>query len=746
MSNLSPIILASAQRWDVDPALVGSVVHEESRGNPSAWNKEGGGQGAAGAMQVRQGALADYNAANGTNYSMQDLTKPEVGIDVGSWYLSKQLDRFNDPAKALIAYNEGAGSPNVAKGSSPYAQSILGRLNMPKQQTQTLPGIPVSAPQGNMSDDAIFSAFTKGANPAQQASQQGPSDDQILAAFTRSAPAAQQAVPAQQPAAPAAQSPADQPGSVMSFLAGVGRGVQETALGAQQLVGHGLQAAGSIGQSPAPSNLVTGQQPQNIVQRAGNWLVNDANQGLARGAQEVAPYSAAHPLVTGAGNIAGSIAATAPLSAIGPAVRGLGTAAVRGGISGALTSLTAPVDPNSQNYWQDKASQEAIGTATGGVLGPLAYGVGRLISPNVSSDIKTLMNKGVTPTPGQILGGGFATTEDKLTSIPVLGDVIKNAQQRSVQQFNTAAYNEALAPIGQTVSADKIGQEGVEAVKNAISDTYDRVLPQMKFQVDPQFQSDITNLGNLAQNLPDAQANTFMKVLKTQIFGKMSPQGYMDGDTLKGVQSELARKANGYLGSGSFDDRELGAAISEIRSAVDDNLSRVNPPDLSQDLANANSAWARFTRLRSAASSQGAANNEGVFTAAMLSRAVRSGDQSVGKGATATGNALMQDLAGAGQRVLGSKYPDSGTVGRGLLSLLAPTGIAAGFATQPVATAATLGGIGLGSLPYTALGQRAMATLLTARPQFAQPVGNAVARLGPGVVSGSLPALLSGSR
>ena len=169
---------------------------------------------------------------------------------------------------------------------------------------------------------------------------------------------------------------------------------------------------------------------------------------------------------------------------------------------------------------------------------------------------------------------------------------------------------------------------------------------------------------------------------------------------------------------------------------------RVNSPDLAQKLANANQAWANFARIRAAGASQGAMNNEGVFTAGQLQNAVRSADKSVGKGATATGNALMQDLSGAGQRVLGSKYPDSGTTGRGLMALLAPAGMMA----APEQTLMTLGGIGAGALPYTQLGQRAAAALLTARPQLAQPVGKAVSKLGPVVVTGSLPALLSGSR
>ncbi|WP_088931622.1 lytic transglycosylase domain-containing protein [Burkholderia multivorans] len=716
---MTPIIRASAQKYNLDPALVHAVVQQESSGNPSAWNKTGGGQGAAGLMQVRAPALSDYNAANGTKYTMQDLLKPEVGAEVGSWYLGQQLDRFNDPRKALAAYKDGAGSQAAQTGNSPYAQQVLGRLKMPQQKSQVLPGIPVGQQSGGMSDDAIFSAFSGGASSSSAQPQSGPTDEQIFAAFTGNA---KQPVPV--PAKPTPKM-AQEPGVLESVGASLGKGFGSTVLGAQQLLGQGAKAIG--------------------LDNVGSWLVNDANQGLKNLQSQIAPYAAAHPVATTAGEIGGSIGATLPLGALGAGAGTLGGAARSGALVGGLGALASPVDPNSQNFWSDKAQQTALGAATGGLLGGASYGVGRALSPNISPDVQMLMDRGVTPTPGQILGGGFARTEAKLTSVPVLGDMIKNAQQRSVNQFNAAAYNQALAPIGEKFSG-KVGQEGIEQVGNKIGAVYDKVLPQMQMRVDPQFQTDVINLGQMAQGLPDAQQNTFMKVLRTQIFDKLGPQGNMDGQTLKGVQSELARTAKGYLGDASFDNRQLGAAVSALRDAVDSNLTRVNPPELSKQLANANEAWANYARLRAAASSLGAANNEGIFTAAQLQNAVKAGDKSVGKGQFATGNALMQDLSSAGQKVLGSKYPDSGTAGRGLMALMAPGGIAAGLTTAPIPTVATLGGIGLGSLPYTTAGQRAAAALLTSRPQFAKTVGNAVAKFGPAVVPGGLPALLSGNR
>ena len=723
--DLSSLIQAAGQRWNVDPALAASVVQQESSGNPGATNMEGGGKGAYGAMQVRQAALADYNKAMGTKYGMQDLLKPEIGIDVGTWYLGQQLNQFNDPVKALIAYKQGAGSPDVARGTHPYATQVMARLGAAPVKPATLPGVPAAPQAAATDDDAILAAFSKGGSGAPTQTGDGAqSDDAILSAFTK-APAATQAPTATSPAAPARQAQAEAPGKMESLGAGLGHGFGSVVLGAQQLAGKGLQALGA--------------------NRAGDWLVNDANAGLRKIGGEVAPYEQANPLTTMAGDIGGSIVATAPMSAVAPVARTMAGTAGIGAALGAANAALTPVSPDSQNFAADKLQQVGIGAAAGGVLSPLARLAGKVISPNISEDVSTLMQSGVTPTPGQILGGGAARTESKLTSIPVLGDLIKNAQQRAVTDFNRAAYNEALAPIGKKFSGE-VGQSGIEKVGQEIGKVYDDVLPKMQFRVDPQFQSEVTNLGQMAQNMPQSQQATFMNILKTQIFGKLGPQGNMDGTQLKGVQSELARTAKGYLGDPSFDNRQLGAAVSALRDAVDGNLKRVNAPDLAKQLGDANQAWANFVRLRTAAASAGAMNNEGVFTAAQLQSAVRSADKSVGKGATASGNALMQDLSGAGQRVLGSKYPDSGTVGRGLMALLAPGSIGAGLISAPGATLATLGGIGIGSLPYTSAGQRLTAALLTQRPQFAQPVGNAVRDFGTRIIPGALPAFLAGNR
>lgn len=521
----------------------------------------------------------------------------------------------------------------------------------------------------------------------------------------------QQPVQAAQQSQPQ-QPPAQQPGYLASFGAGLGHGVQGAVLGAQQLLGHGASAVG--------------------LNNVGDWLTKDANQGLQKGDADYAPYSQANPMTAGAGNLAGNIAATAPIAMVAPEAAGagmLGKIGIGAGV-GAVNGAVTPVDPNSQDFSGSKLGQVGTGAAFGAGGSVLANALGKVISGASGTAQRSLADSGVQMTPGQILGGGFAKTEDKLTSIPIVGDLIKSAQQRAVNSFNTATYNQVLAPLGEKYSGP-VGQEGVAAVQQTIRDAYSNALGKMTFKAtDPAFQSDITNLSSLANNLPAAQQTQFMNTLKTQVFGKLGPQGNMDGQTLKGVQEELGKAARGYAGDASYDNRQLGSAIGEIKNAIDNSLPRYNPPDAVQQLSNANSAYANFVRLRSAAGSQGAMNNDGVFTAAQLNSAVRANDKSVGKGASATGNALMQDFASAGQKVLGAKYPDSGTPGRAaIMAALSALGgggaTAAGFGGPALIAG---GAAGLASLPYTSLGQRAAQAALISRPQGAQAVGNFIGK------------------
>lgn len=440
------------------------------------------------------------------------------------------------------------------------------------------------------------------------------------------------------------------------------------------------------------------------------------------------------------GNVAGTLPlmmGSAPETMVGAAVQG----ARLGSTGAALNPVTGPTD----DFWRTKLGQAKEGAQAGALLGPVAKVAGGAISPQASNDVQYLVDRGVSPTLGQMSGRFGNYLEEKLSSLPIMGEIISGARGRAVQQFNTAAYNEALRPIGETLE-NVPGREAVTEVEKKLGDAYDRLLPNAQFQADPQFGTDLTKLYDLAQNLPPEQRARFTTVLQNKLLPRLGSQGTMDGLTFKGLDSELGTMARGYAGDASFDNRQLGGAIRETQSILRQTFERSNP-DIAPDLAKVNTGWAVYTRLRDAASRLGA--EDGVFTPAQLQSAVRAGDKSVGKGTFARGDALLQTLSDAGKKVLSNKVPDSGTAGRAALPFLAEK------AFEGEIPFSALGIAGAGMLPYTSVGQRVTAALMSKRPDFMQPVTgplSSVVRKGVPMVGAQqsilsgYPSLLSGSQ
>lgn len=444
--------------------------------------------------------------------------------------------------------------------------------------------------------------------------------------------------------------------------------------------------------------------------------------------------------------LGGNVAATAPLALAAPET--LPGALAVGGTTGALQPVA-----DQGNFWKQKGGQTLIGMGGGGV----GYGVGklasRLLAPKVTADVKALMGRGVAPTPGQILGGKAAVLEEKAASIPVLGGVIKGGQRRAIDQLNRAVYQEVLDPIGAK-APQGIGREAVAAVKDTISQGYDDVLtnPNVAFRPDVQFVSDLRAAANEAANLPTEEARQFTLYMQNKVGKVFGPDGTMDGRAFKTLESALRNKISKLAKSPDAYQNDLGETFDTLLTALRDGLARSNQNvtvnvggkavNAAERLQNLNSAWARFIRLQKASAAVTA--DEG-FSPAVLDAAVKAADQAKNKGAFSTGRALMQDLSSAGRNVLGSKYPDSGTAGRLMTGGLAAALMSGGLAISP-AMVASGGGVGLGMLPYTSLGQKLAAYLLAgSRPAAVKAAGSAVERAAPFMGTG-LAALLAGRK
>jgi hypothetical protein len=240
--------------------------------------------------------------------------------------------------------------------------------------------------------------------------------------------------------APKVQQPTEQPGILSSFGAGLGHGVQQSVLGLQQLLGRGMTAMGS--------------------DHVGPWLTQDAEKGIAQGNADYAPYSNAHPIVAGTGNVAGQIAATAPTMLVGPEYAGLSLAGKLGlgAAQGAAGAAVQPVETPGSNFWTQKAEQVGIGGGLG-AAGPLVAAGARAAGNGLWNVVQPVIQ------PERFVGRGMTNMMAPADAATAAAN-IRNAQQFVPGSVPTTAQ---VAQTPFMVQTEKAAANNVPAFKTAVA-------------------------------------------------------------------------------------------------------------------------------------------------------------------------------------------------------------------------------------------------------------------------------------
>lgn len=521
----------------------------------------------------------------------------------------------------------------------------------------------------------------------------------------------------------AAQKPAPDSHEPLSALQKIGRGMRDPIDGGAQLLANLL-----------PSDVV------NAGNQFNNWLADKTGLvgklpegGVDQQVREAERAYSQQRAAQGESGIdgyrmLGNIASPANL-AISSRLLNAGTLPARVAASaggGAVSGAMSPVAEG--DFATEKAKQIAAGGAFGAAIPVASAGIQRVISPNasVNPNLSLLKDEGVSPTIGQTLGGRWNALEEKLQSIPILGDAIAGARGRSLAQFNEAAANRALSPIGG--KADGAGFQAVKQAGDELSSAYNSALNQVRhITFDQQFGNDLMQLKQMASNLTPAMQAKFDRLLNDNVTGRMSPNGSMLGDVYKKVDSELGQVAGKWQKSSMASESEFGDAVAQLQALLNQQMRRSNP-HVADTLSAIDTGWANLVRLEGAA--KAGINAEGTFTPGQLNAAIRQADQSTRGRSIARGTALMQDLGNAGQQVLGNKVPNSFTTDRALIA----GGALGSYFVNPAIPAGLLGGAALYSRPLQSL----LNAAVSARPQsaglLADQIGNAAPMLAPGSI------------
>jgi hypothetical protein len=380
------------------------------------------------------------------------------------------------------------------------------------------------------------------------------------------------------------------------------------------------------------------------------------------------------------GRIVGEVAGTAPTLAMGGPI-------TQGALQGAI--LSEGTNPLAV----------AGDAALGGAASKLAdVGLNRLKGAAESAArpvVKALTDRGVSLTPGEILGGGVKALEDKATSLPFVGNTIRQARGRSLDTFNRGAVQQVLDPIGvQIPKTVSTGHDAVAFAQDALSEAYDRILPHVKVSPDAQFAADMQALAPEIKMLPAARQEQVQAMIANAFHGI---KGSADGPAFKRAESRLGTQIRQYMGSQDGDQRAMAGVLQEVQANMRELLARQNPA-VADQLRAVNSGYALLTRVERAAAAGN--SNHGVFSPSTLKQAAKTEDRSVRKRVSARGEGLLQQFAEAGKDVLKS-LPDSGTAGR--MNLLNPVALAAGAAINPLA-----------ALIYSPIGQELLGKAATA--------------------------------
>jgi hypothetical protein len=433
----------------------------------------------------------------------------------------------------------------------------------------------------------------------------------------------------------------------------------------------------------------------------------------------------ANPKADFAGSLAGNVLAMfgggklAQGAAAGGSRLGAGLSA-RGGL-GLDAGYGAAFGAGQNN--DNRLMGAGIGAAAGGLGNLAGQGLaktaGGLLSPS-GGELRPLYDMGVRPSLGQRIGGVANSAEEKLQSLPIVGDAIAGTRQRARDQFQVGLFNKSLGEINQKLPGGMApGHDPHAFAQKAFGDAYDAAESSMTAAADPGFAADLGNLQRSVSSLRPESQKAFDKLWKDAVARRFAG-GALTGPAFKDAMSELNKRVSA-IRRNKTGDGELAEAIEQAMGTLRASASRNSPPEAVQFMDAVDRGYSQLVQIENA--SQLAGGEAATFNPSQFERAVKGGENSIRKRGYLAGKTQNSDIASLGLR-LGDQVPNSASFDR-----LAWAGGVGALGSLEPHTFSILGALGAVNAPGV---RNAVTGALAPRnSQSLQEAAERIRRLGP---------------
>jgi len=321
------------------------------------------------------------------------------------------------------------------------------------------------------------------------------------------------------------------------------------------------------------------------------------------------------------------------------------------------------------------------GAATSAPLGVATGAAGQAILPRVTDAATSLMARrtaesapkpfaGYPLTPGQRLGAGVQRFEERLTSLPFTGELVKSSLEKPMRVFRRDAVEQALGPtLAAKLPKGLEGNELVERASQVVKKAYEDVVPRLSIKARP-LDDKISNILSQAQSdgVIDADDLKSLQKILNRVYTRRKKDGLVSKQTLKNVETDMGQAVRTLMRGGGA-EANLGFIMKDIQSALRSEIASQNP-DV-PDLQAINKAFSSMRPLEKA--KEAAVGAEGRFTP---TQALRQMKDRPAEGA-------VKALARQAQPVITPTTGTSGTIERGLVAEFVrnPFGSLAGLST-----------------------------------------------------------------